>query len=275
MAQIELWSQTGLYIFIGLLFVGGLVWLLLKSSKRVGDPSVDELDCATRTVRGTIIPSSSPDPTGFRAFIYKQDGTTGPGSEVSVPSADYTITNTTTQKKFELRNVAADVIPPAGPVLVRVIAEFSGDERTGTASFNCGSGSGNIELLARRSAPPADQCVATTVAHRYSVPEPGFAVAALQNFNRVWNLVYREGCCGGLMWDNGGDGVSAPRVELSTERLYGTPWQLTFRWREAVIRYTKPAEEWRALAENTFRAASASGVAAGVPLPVQLTVYPA
>ena len=277
MNEIELTPQTIVYALIGLLFLTGLVYFVVASvrnARRVGSPSVDELDCATRTVRGTIIPSSSPDPIGFDAFIYRDDGTTGPGSEAPVAAGDITIVNMLGKKTFELRNVASEDNPPTGPVFVRVIAKYDEDERVGTARFNCGSGSGNLELLARRQGAPAEQRVAATVPHRYSVPAPGFASAALQVFNREWSLVRRGGASGPVAWNNGGDGTTAPFVELSTISLFGGEWELTFRSGDVSVRYSIPGDEWRALAANWVRFVNAAGVT-GAALPLQLVVNPA
>jgi hypothetical protein len=270
MAQIEFSSQTWLYILFGLLALAGLIYFFWRRVTR-SSVVIDVLNCALQIVLGHI--NDDELPTSFEAYIFANDGdTSGPLQNVS----DFEATSDGISKvKFILRGVGAETT--IGHVVVKVKAHYaSGPPASGERAFDCmgGSGSGSPELVALQRAPTVEQRPTTTAPLKCIVPDPGFIPAPLHVFNRAWHLAYR-GACGQVLWDNGADGLSTPRVELAVQELYGAPWRLTFRWRDAIISYTKPAEEWRALAENTFRTVRAIGVPSGEPLPQQLTVYPA
>ena len=271
MDQFEFSLQNLLYAVLGLLVLGGLFALLrtlVKTPKAL--LFIDSLDCATRTVRGHS--NTEEEPVRIEAFIYDNDGTTEtpPLSEVT----DFDLIPGSGRLDYVLRDVDAETMAGSVKVKVRFIYEDE-DVSNGERDFPCGSGSGNVELLARRQAAPADQRVATTVPHRYSVPAPGFASAALQVFNREWSLVRQGGACGQVAWNNGGNGTTAPFVELSTIGLFGFEWELMFRSGDVSVRYSIPGNEWQALAANWLRLVKAEGVPDSPALPPQLLVSPA
>jgi hypothetical protein len=262
-----------IYIALGILALGFLIWTLKRAFTGIhGIPIPDSYDCSNPgTVTGHLNNPSSEQPVKYYAFVFDDPGASLPTS----PDPGWEVTHTP-GINFTLTGVPSDGSPPTGGVLVAIWAEYSdGDRKLGTAEFGCGSGSGNPELLARRNAPPVEQRVATTVAHRYLVPEPAFAPGVLQIFNREWNLIRRGGTCGQVIWDNGGNGTSAPLVELSTTGLYGFDWELTFRCGPIAVHYSIPGNEWQALAANLVRLVTASGVPADATLPPQLIVHPA
>lgn len=276
MPQIEFSLQTGLFVLIGLALLAGLFLLVKKLyfTGEHGNPAIDALNCATRTVLGHIPLLTSEKPDSFKAYIYADDGSTT-GSEANVP--DFDIDNGL-PKKYTLRNVPSDDIPPTGPVFVRVIAVYhDGDEKEGTRRFDChgGSGSGSPVLVALRNQQAASPKVTTTAPHQFTLAVPGFIGNPLSVFNRAWSLTHRASACLQVQWDNGGNGRTSPLVQLSTAGLHGFPWELRFELGDVVVTYAIAADDWRPLAENIFRNATHTGIEGAVTLPAALTVTPA
>lgn len=239
----------------------------------VGTPLSDSVNCALKTIFGHMDPNNSSQPDRFRAYIY-QDPNATPDPDDAVEVTDFDYDGNVNPPTFVLRGVAGDS-NLTGTVLVYVIADYPTTSRSSAEQLTCGgSGSGNRALLERQRTGVTPQQVADTAPLQCTIDVSGFGPTILTAFNRAWKLVNR-GSVSGLLWDNGGDGAHEPRVELATERPFGTPWQLTFRLGEIVIRYTKSAEDWRALAANTFHSVSSTGVADDATLPASITVVPA
>jgi hypothetical protein len=246
-----------------------------------GTPVPEGVNCVSRLVWGYMNPNSAAAPDAFHATISPYSG---PGScecppDLQPPSGSEITTwhwTAGTPPRFTLENVPSTA-GTSGQVCVHVWAKYGGTYKPGCAVLGCGTGSGHggIELLARQAAAQSPQRVTTTVAHKYAVPEPGFASEPLHVFNQAWSLTRRGGACGQVIWDNGGNGTSAPLVELATTGLYGFPWKLTFRCGAIVVTYSIPPDEWRALAANAVRLVTSSGVPADAALPSQLIVHPA
>ena len=260
--------------------VGLAVWWFLIRPLIKGIPRPTGVDCVAGKIVGEMNPSNSERPVSFFAFIWDNDATdpTGiPKSQWETWTCNHTWTGGINTTDFELTSVSKnDVL--SGTVRVAVWCTFSDgtDAGPGHAVLNCGgSGSGNAELLARRSGEVVPQAVTDTGPLQCTVDVSGFAPSALAVFNRAWKLVHRSDCCGGLTWDNGHDGTAEPRVELTTQKTFGTPWRLTFRLGEIVVSYTKPAEEWRALAANTFQSCTSTGLEHDAAVPAAVTVVPA
>lgn len=240
-----------------------------------GTPVPESYDCLD-TVHGSMDDANSDEPDFFCCFVF-DDTSTDPSS---IPPATWKLwvvnhTYDPADATFVLTGLHKDS-PLSGSVLVAVWCVYdNGDEKgPGSKQFQCGSGAGNAALGGGQSAGVTPQQVADTAPLQCTVDVSGFGPSVLTAFNRVWKLANR-GAMSGLLWDNGGDGSREPRVELATERPFGTPWQLTFRLGEIVVSYTKSAEEWRALAANTFRSVSSSGVERDATLPASVTVVPA
>jgi hypothetical protein len=72
-------------------------------------------------------------------------------------------------------------------------------------------------------------------------------------FNGAWVLDLRHVVGGYCVWDNGGDGVKVPHVELRCESPLVTTWELTFRNGSGTsVRYTRRAVDWNPLASNVL-----------------------
>ncbi len=239
----------------------------------VGTPEPDSVDCANYTIWGHMDPNNSSQPNEFLAYIY-QDVSAVPNPADAVVVTDFDYDGIPNPPTFVLRNVAGDP-NLTGDVRAYVIADYGTTSTSSSKPLSCsGSGSGNAALLARQKDEVTPQQVSDTAPLECTIDVTGFGPSVLTAFNRVWKLAHRAGMSG-LSWDNGGDGSREPRVELATERPFGTPWQLTFRLGEIVVSYSKSAEEWRALAANTFRSVNSTGVEDDATLPASITVVPA
>lgn len=251
---------------------------LLRASRRVpGEPQPDAVDCVNVAICGHMNGDNASRPDRFLAVIY--DDHTAPhslGDAVEVTVVDYNDTVDPPTFILHMVHVHPHGTTPSGNVKALVIAEYGSDQRSATAVLVCDaggcSGRGSSELLARGIGAAFRPSVADNAPMRCTIDVSGFDPSLLSPLNRVWKLVHRGH---GLQWDNGGDGSNEPRVELATERPFGTPWNLTFRLGEIVIRYTKAPEEWRALAANTFHSVAAEGVSDDAILPASVTVVPA
>ena len=251
-------------------FLGGMyfAWRRYFNYGTMGIPQPDAVNCETGEVWGTLSPTNADEPDDYRAHIY--DSCPSPTPD---PSTMSPLMSLEPAPNFHLQGVGVDA-SHTDPVCVLVWARYGDNYYLlgRNSDLNCGSGSGNAALLARRSGEAQSQQVADTAPLQCTLDVTGFGPSLLTSFNQVWNLVHRGS---GLLWDNGGDGSREPRVELATERPFGTPWKLTFRLGEIVISYTVSAEDWRALAANTFRSVSATGITDDATLPASITVVPA
>ena len=90
--------------------------------------------------------------------------------------------------------------------------------------------------------------------------------------NGFWNLHLNADAPGHFVWDNGGDGVGTPRVELRAEKPLVTSWRLTLRAGGDTVEYLRPAGEWNPLAANALHHVR-NGHPAGA-VPPALTVTP-
>jgi hypothetical protein len=87
--------------------------------------------------------------------------------------------------------------------------------------------------------------------------------------NGSWLLTLRPQGQLRYLWDNDGDGVDAPRVELSHDGLQPGEWVLAVRHRNRRLRYTRPAGAWNWLSANVLQAPP-DGEGSGPPLSVRV-----
>jgi hypothetical protein len=108
-----------------------------------------------------------------------------------------------------------------------------------------GSGSGPAPEMVRRHGPSAVVALAPAV---WSLMVSGFLASLGVGFNGSWLLRLRDatraGASGG--WDNGGDAVTIPKIELCCDSPPGDRWRLRLRHGLLAHEYTAPVG-WEAL----------------------------
>jgi hypothetical protein len=109
----------------------------------------------------------------------------------------------------------------------------------------------------------------TTVPAIWALLASGFELGKAL-FNGPWALALRSPANGHCIWDNGGDGIRIPLVELRCESPLVTTWQLTLRHGAEVVEYTRAATEWNPLGVNDVHH-KANGVAQNAPAHLTLT----
>ncbi len=114
---------------------------------------------------------------------------------------------------------------------------------------------------------------AGTAPHAWRVSPRGFG-GQVTAFNGDWRLERPASSCDRLVWCGGGDGASAPRVELRYDCPDGTVWRLAFCRGDARVEYTHHADGWNSVGANTFTSLSTSGLAPEDGVPAALTVEP-
>jgi hypothetical protein len=165
--------------------------------------------------------------------------------------------------------VAWAEVSGTGAMLTDLVT-FKGVRATDTDCPPCGSGSGTFPAFAP---PPGGGCgclALATVPLVWTLLAAGFkAGSALLNGSWDMHLRLTEGdfCA----WDNGGDGVAIPRVELRCESPVVTTWRLRLRHATTSVEYTRPASEWNPLAANVLHRFGADRVAGAADL---ITVIP-
>jgi hypothetical protein len=85
----------------------------------------------------------------------------------------------------------------------------------------------------------------------WKVLSAGFA-SVTDAFNGTWLLHLRGTRGGHCYWENEGDGLTSPLVQMSCESPLAALWQLTFRLGVQVIRYQRSAAEWNMFGTNDF-----------------------
>lgn len=102
----------------------------------------------------------------------------------------------------------------------------------------------------------------------------GFTAGKHLLFNGTWALRLRGSRDGHCFWENDGDGVTSPLVQLRCESPLAAVWHLTFRHgADCVLHYRRPAAEWDMFAANALALlAEDNGAAAAAP--ATLTVTP-
>jgi hypothetical protein len=144
-----------------------------------------------------------------------------------------------------------------GLVPVLKTRDFAGMASTMTDCTGSGSGSASAsgsgvgDSLAEGQA--GAQAAVETAPRQVRVSAKGFSGPAAA-LNARWVLTLRAD--GGCLWDNGGDGVAGPRIELRCDGVVATEWRLTLAHAGRRVSYTCPAAGWRALAANELRAAN-------------------
>jgi hypothetical protein len=139
-----------------------------------------------------------------------------------------------------------------------------------STTSNCtGSGPG-AALLAQATAGAPSALAVETAPRQYQVKGEGASGSLASLVNATWVLSLRPTGCGcACVWDNGGDGVRRPRVELCCDAIVATQWRLTLALNGHRIQYTRPASEWNPLSVNRLmKCGDGSG------LPDTLTVMP-
>lgn len=140
-----------------------------------------------------------------------------------------------------------------------------------STTTNCSGSGPGAALFAQASASAPSALAVETAPRQYQVKGEGFEGPAVSHFNAIWLLSSRPNGCGcACVWDNGGDGVATPRVELCSDGAIATVWRLTLALNGQRGHYTCPAPEWNALGVNRLRKADGDGQG----LPDTLTVNP-
>jgi hypothetical protein len=159
---------------------------------------------------------------------------------------------------FTLKVWAVDALVTGVSVLDQTAREYFGQPAAQVDCTGCNGGSGPG---LPPSPPPGPGSLGATIAMLLSVAPLQWALAtgaflsaAHAAFNGRWVLVLRQGMTGHCVWDNGGDGVVSPLVELRCEGPGFAVWQLNFRHGSVTLQYLKPADEWNGLGPNTFHA---------------------
>jgi hypothetical protein len=138
-----------------------------------------------------------------------------------------------------------------------------------SSTTNCeGMASCPEEEFFRRPAQAAR--VVHTAPRQWQVDATAFARGG--PFRNRWLLALRPRSCSALAWDNGGDAVAVPLVELRCRGVIASDWRLTFRHGDALVEFTLPAAEWNDLAANVFATVTeCRGDGDGVPASVTVT----
>jgi hypothetical protein len=97
--------------------------------------------------------------------------------------------------------------------------------------------------------------------------------AGRQIFNGSWSLQLRTGGIGGhCVWDNGGDGIARPRIQLRCESPLAVEWRLHFEANGGdPIVYARSALDWNPVGSNSL--VLARNGSRGV-IPEAMTVIP-
>jgi hypothetical protein len=135
---------------------------------------------------------------------------------------------------------------------------------------NC-DGSGGAALLAQAGVSASSTLTVETAPRQYQVKGQDARGPLASLVNTTWLLSLRPAGCGcACVWDNGGDGVATPRVELGCDGVVATQWRLSLVLNGHRIQYTRPASEWKALSVNRLMKSGGDGEG----LPDELTVTP-
>lgn len=192
----------------------------------------------------------------------------GPGKEVPViPAACPQATPTADNAQFVVWCVLA---LGTGTLEFGKSTTFAGVASTQTECEGSGYPGGSGDDRGRRTGAAVVRTGVETAPRQVQVVGKGFRGSAA-GFNARWLLSLR--CDGGraCLWDNGGDGVQQPRIELRCDGVVATEWRLTLAHAGLRVYYTCPANEWRPLAANQLKAA---GRARAEGLPETLVVSP-
>jgi hypothetical protein len=110
---------------------------------------------------------------------------------------------------------------------------------------------------------------------RWQLLVRGFAGNGTEAFNAVWVLDRRVAAGGLAVWDNGGNGLDWPLVELRYEAGSNSPaWALTFRLRGCAVSYTQPGTDPKALAEPGLCSVRVCPASAPESVPALVKVQP-
>lgn len=103
----------------------------------------------------------------------------------------------------------------------------------------------------------------------------GFAGAGVAEFNGAWTLHLVKSLEQRVLYCNGGDAVSAPRIQLSCQSPFAPSWELSFEFSGKRVCYSRPAAQFDSQARNSFQSVQTNGLDDLAGIPAVISVQPA
>ena len=121
---------------------------------------------------------------------------------------------------------------------------------------------------------PQSPTVVQNAAVAWTVSVAGFQGQPVDAFNGNWNLQLAPPDRQIISYNNGGDGIKTPRVELRCESACKPKWVLVFAVGGVAVHYTKPIDKFQTNAANTLSDVTTMGLHASVSLPEYVSLTP-
>ncbi len=109
---------------------------------------------------------------------------------------------------------------------------------------------------------------------RWSVDVKGFAGGELARANGCWVMRLMTAPKQKILYCNGGDGLSVPRVQLVCESPFAEAWQLRFEVGNSRVTYFLPATKFNQQGKNTFGQAVSEILVDDCSIPALVMIHP-
>lgn len=134
--------------------------------------------------------------------------------------------------------------------------------------------SGGGQSLAASSLGTPSALAFETIPTQWELKVGSFGGSSLGSLNGSWGLKLQTSLNERVVYCNGGDALSTPRIQLTCDSPFGKAWLLRFELGECRITYSLCATRFNGQGQNVFRDVASAGVPEDAAIPASVTIQP-
>lgn len=127
-------------------------------------------------------------------------------------------------------------------------------------------------------APSAQQAASTvafeTIPTQWELKPSSFGGSSLSSLNGAWVIQLQTSLNQKVVYCNGGDGSTVPRIQLTCDSPFGKCWLLRFELGDSRVTYSLCASRFNGQGQNVFRDVVSAGVPDDAAIPASITIQP-
>ncbi len=120
----------------------------------------------------------------------------------------------------------------------------------------------------------AAPCTFELIPVAWRLKTQGFSGSSATRLNGEWKLHLTKASGQKVLYCNGGDGVTTPRIQLCCEHPLAPAWELSFAYDGSRVVYTRPANQFDGQCRNVFQNAMTLGLGEDAGIPAIISILP-